>query len=85
MKYLILPFFLFFLLGCESGKRKIKDISSNLTGGLNRICTVYSLEGSKIKSYEGKFDLKFGDNRMFFDKDGKRTVIIGGTIICDEN
>lgn len=42
------------LTGCESCSREIKTVQSDLTGGLDRVITVYDNTGNVLKSYEGK-------------------------------
>jgi len=70
--------------GCtEAFKRRAKNLKSNYLGGLDRVCKVYS-DGTKIAEYKGSFDLKFGNDKLHFDNDGKRTIIVGGTVVCDE-
>ena len=73
-----------FLFFSESVQRSIKDTQSNLLGGQNRTCVVYSETGKELRSYSGKYDLKFGNDHLHFDHDGKRTIVVGGTVICDE-
>lgn len=69
----------------ESTQRDIKSFTSEWTGGLDRTCVVYSMTGSEIKRYSGKFDLKQSENQLLFDLDGKRHIIRNATVICDEN
>ncbi len=73
-----------FLFFSESVQRSIKDTQSNLLGGLDRTCIVYSETGKELRSYAGKYDLKFGNDHLHFDHNGKRTIIVGGTVVCDE-
>ena len=70
----------------EGFKRNLKSLKSNYTGGLDRTVTVYDYNGNPIKSWTGKFDLSEDDNEIFFDDDdGKRVIIHGGLVICEEN
>ena len=74
------------LTGCASCRRDIKSLSSDIKGGLNRTVTVYDYNGKKIKSWTGKFDISESENEIFFDDaNGKRVVIHGGIVICEEN
>ena len=42
--------------------------------------------GEEKKSWTGKFDISESENEIFFDDaDGKRVVIHGGIVICEEN
>ena len=72
--------------GCASLERDIKSWRSDLAGGLNRTVTVYDYHGNEIKSWSGKFDLSESENEVFFDNaEGKRVIIHGGIVICEEN
>ncbi len=83
MKYLAICLLL--TLGCtETQKRKLKTFSSEYTGGLNRICTVYSLDGDIIKIFKGSFDIQGGERKVQFDLDGKRKTIYNSSVICEE-
>lgn len=78
---------LFFLQGCgESFDRGVKDIQSDLGGGLDRICYVYSYDGQLLTQYEGKFDIKNNDSgtQVKFDLNGKRTIIYNAIVIVEE-
>lgn len=72
--------------GCASCSRNMKSMSSDFGGGLNRTVTVYDYNGETIKSWSGKFDVSENDNEIFFDdENGKRVIIHGGIVICEEN
>ena len=74
------------LTGCASWRREIKSLSSDINGGLNRTVTVYDYNGKEIRSWTGKFDISESENEIFFDDaNGKRVVIHGGIVICEEN
>lgn len=63
------------LAGCASFQRWGKDVHSDLTGGLNRAVNIYSHDGKKLASYEGKFDVDIDDSgRVKFDLNGKRYI-----------
>lgn len=63
------------LVGCASTERWGKDVKSDLTGGLDRIVNIYSHDGKKIASYEGRFDVDINDaGRVKFDLNGKRYI-----------
>lgn len=63
------------LVGCASTERWSKDVKSDLTGGLDRIVNIYSHDGKKIASYEGRFDVDINDaGRVKFDLNGKRYI-----------
>ena len=74
------------ITGCASFERGVKDTVSDVTGGLNRIVTVYDYDGNVIKTYEGKIDISESDGgKVKFDLNGKRTIIYGGIVIVDED
>lgn len=73
------------LTGCASWQREMKTISSDWGGGLNRTVTVYDYTGNPIQSWTGKIDLSESENEVWFDLNGKRTIVQGGIIIVQEN
>lgn len=76
----------FMLSGCASWKREIKSFKSDISGGLNRTVTVYDYNGKEIKHWTGKFDISQSESEIFFDdEDGKRVIVHGGIVICEEN
>ena len=78
---------LFYLYNTESGARLIKDTKSDWGSGIDRIVTVYDIDGEIIQQYEGKFDVDYDEERIKFDdENGKRHVIYNttGTVIIDE-
>lgn len=59
--------------GCSSCSRSLKSLSSDIDGG-------------KIKSWSGKFDVSESENEVYFDdSDGKRVIIHGGIVVNEEN
>lgn len=62
------------LTGCSSWDRTIKNWNSDLSGGLDRTVNVYTYNGEKIATYEGKIDLQTSESKVLFDLDGKRYV-----------
>ena len=80
-----------FYLNTESGKRAIKDMESELDGGIHRIVSIYDVSGELIQQYEGKFDIETGNQSgapyiVFDDENGKRHIVYytTGTILIDE-
>ena len=81
----------YFYLNTETGKRAIKDMKSELGGGIHRIVSVYDVSGDLIQQYEGKFDIETGNQSgapyiVFDDENGKRHIVYytTGTILIDE-
>lgn len=71
----------------ESGGRALKTQESNFNGGITRQVDVYDMEGDLLKTYKGKFDVEWYDDRILFDDEkGLRHVIYfsTGTIVVDE-
>ena len=71
---------------CESVKREFKSVGSEMGGGLNRRAALLDYNGDTIKTWEGRFDIKYveGDSKLFFDLDGKRVWIQGGIFVSEE-
>ena len=66
---------LFSFAGCASCDRAIKSCSSDISGGLQRVVNVYSLDGELIATYEGLIDIDNNENgSVMFDLNGKRYV-----------
>jgi len=64
-----------FLMGCASCDREMESCVSDMSGGLNRIVRVYSLDGNLIASYDGLIDIDDNQNgSVMFDMNGKRYV-----------
>ena len=73
--------FTFAFAGCASCNRFFKSCSADLSGGLERIVNVYSLDGELIATYEGKIDIDNNENgSIMFDLDGKRYVYYNAII-----
>lgn len=74
------------LSGCASCARMSKSLSSDLDGGLERTVTLYDYQGDKLGEWSGKFDISEDNNEIYFDgADGKRVIIHGGIVVCEEN
>ena len=66
-------FGLIYVFSPSSFKRKVKDVESNWTGGLNRHLTVYTADGNILAQYDGKIDLEQNESGVVkFDYKGKR-------------
>ena len=82
-----LCFALVTLSGCGSGiwSRDVKTIDSNMSGGLDRTVTLYDYDGNKIQDWNGTIDISYDDGQTLFDLNGKRTQIVGGIVVVQEN
>ena len=71
---------------CESLKREVKSIQSEMGGGLYRTVTLMDYQGDTIKQWTGKFDVRDSgsDNQVYFDLNGKRVWIQGGIVVNEE-
>ena len=67
-----------------SCSRWVKTQQSNFAGGMERTVTVYDYSGDVIAEYEGLIDIEYRDGRVLFDMDGRRTNIVGGIVIVQE-
>ena len=64
-----------FFTGCASCQRVCKDCSSDVKGGLERTIKVYTMDGTLLAVYEGKFDLaEREDGCVEFEYNGKRII-----------
>jgi hypothetical protein len=72
--------------GCASLDRGIKDINSDIGGGLYRTVEVYDYSGNLLKTYTGKLDIKetATGNEVKFDLDGKRYIFYNAIVIVEE-
>lgn len=70
------------LIGCASCERYSTDCASEVGNGLNRIINVYTFNGTKIATYEGKIDVKHTPdvNYVLFHVNGKRYVYYFATV-----
>ena len=74
------------LTGCASLERWGKDISSDVSGGLDRTVEVYDYSGNLLKEYSGKIDLESNEEgKVKFDLDGKRYIIYNAIVVVEEN
>jgi len=79
---------IFYLTSTEGGKRLVKDLTSNVSGGIPRHVKVYDINGKLIEEYKGTFDIETTNNNyiLFDDENGLRHIIYftTGTVIIDE-
>lgn len=83
---LVAGFLIFGLFGCEAFDRGMRDVRSSISG-LNRTATVYSADGTELKTYTGTFDIETNEygNKVKFDVNGKRVLIYNAIVIVEEN
>jgi hypothetical protein len=74
------------LAGCAWIDRFNKTVQSDANGGLDRIVTIYSTDGTVIKDYEGKIDVEDTEygNKVLFDLNGKRVIWYNATVSIEE-
>lgn len=76
---IILPL-LILVTGCASWDRGWKTLGSDITGGLDRVVNIYSYNGEKIATYEGKIDLQTNESKVLFDLNGKRYIYYNAVV-----
>ena len=77
--------FLVLGLGCtEKMKRSIKDVKSNYLGLKRKVEVYTNYSNVPVKIYEGDIDVDFKGNRILFELDGRRHIIIGGVVVIEE-
>ncbi|MBR3147259.1 MAG: hypothetical protein IKF54_03840 [Eubacterium sp.] len=70
----------------SSTQRKLKDIQSEYSGGLDRTVNVYSFDGKKIATYKGIIDVAEHDgNVVKFELKGKRYIYYNALVEVVEN
>ncbi len=87
LSVITLMLMLWYYNNTAKGQRAMKTQESNLNNGISRTVEVYDATGNLIKTYDGKFDIDYDDNRIIFDDEqGKMHVIYypTGTVIVDE-
>lgn len=69
-----------------SFQRTIKSFTSDFTGGIPRVVSVYDQSGNLLRTYEGIIDVQENSygNKVLFDLDGKRYVIYNAIVIAEE-
>lgn len=72
------------MTGCASWSRTIKSWNSNLSGGLDRKVTAYSMDGKVIGTWEGKIDIQQNSTKVMFDVNGKRITLYNCQVIVEE-
>lgn len=70
------------LIGCASMERCSTDCASEMGNGLERTINVYTFNGTKIATYEGKIDVEHMPdvNYVLFHVNGKRYVYYFATV-----
>ena len=63
------------ITGVASWDRAVTDMKSDVNGGMQRTITVYTADGKKLATYEGKIDIDTNDGGYVkFDFNGKRYI-----------
>lgn len=63
------------ITGCATIDRAVVNVKSDISGGLQRTITVYTADGKKMATYEGKIDIETtSGGYVKFDFDGKRYI-----------
>ena len=63
------------MTGCASWDRMVTDMKSDMNDGMQRTITVYTADGKKLATYEGKIDIESNDGGYVkFDFNGKRYI-----------
>ena len=61
------------MTGCASWDRMVTDVKSDINNGMQRTITIYTADGKKLATYEGKIDIETNDGGYVkFDFNGKR-------------
>ena len=87
LSVIVLGIMLWYYQSTAQGSRALKTQKSNFSNGIEREVEVYSMDGKLIKTYKGKFDLEYDDDRILFDdENGNRHIIYyqTGTVFIDE-
>ena len=65
----------FIFFSRSSTQRKLKDIESEYSGGLDRHINIYSMDGDKLAEYDGRIDIAERDSGVVkFQLKGKRYI-----------
>lgn len=63
------------MTGCASWDRMVTDVKSDINNGMQRTINVYTADGKKLATYEGKIDIETNDGGYVkFDFNGKRYI-----------
>lgn len=63
----------FGMTGCALWDRMVTDMKSDMNDGMQRTIPVYTADGKKLATYEGKINIETYDGGYVkFDFDGKR-------------
>ena len=72
------------ILGSQGCQRSLKSFRSDFGGGIERTVTLYDYNGDVLQEWHGTFDLDENDQEVYFDLEGKRTIINGGIVVIQE-
>lgn len=76
---------LFLITRCERCSQVFHSYGSAITG-LDRTVTLYDYQGDTVQTWEGDLNVVSdkGTQEIYFDINGKRTVIYGGIVVVQE-
>ena len=74
----------FIFINVSSVKRTVKGFESNVSGGLERVATLYDYNGKPLKEWKGKIDMSNSTQEVDFFIDNKRIIIHGGIFVLEE-
>lgn len=72
------------ILSSQGCQRSLKSFRSDFGGGIERTVTLYDYNGDVLQEWHGTFDLDENDQEVYFDLEGKRTIINGGIVVIQE-
>lgn len=71
------------LSGCQDCKKEFRHMHSSFTG-LNRRVTLYAVDGSVIRTWEGQFMVENDGPVASFIDDDNNEIKIAGTFVIEE-
>lgn len=83
MRNWILIGLMIILTSCASLQKSCRHTQSNIVG-LNRIVTLYDVNGKIIKTWEGKFKVEISGGTASFIDENNKEVKISGTYVIEE-
>ena len=78
-----LALLVFLLDGCEGCRKDLRHMASSLSG-LDRVVTLYSLNGTVIKQWRGKFVVEITDGIASFIDENDNEIKVNGTYTVEQ-